>query len=197
MASRQPDIFIACFVGVEDVQLLETRFAALRFDTFGERDAELHGYRLRPERIAETLRIGIALEMKVAASCIDKVASVRNGDLPPIGELHARLALRVWDALLYQTPVARLVYDTELEGNARQKAFETAIKRRSAALHPAQKLKVKPLHSHKSSLIQLADVVAYALSRGMRGEKVEPEIRELMREIKSRNPAVGQSAAIW
>ena len=197
LASRQPDIFIACLVAIEDVDTLKSRFDALRLETFGESDAELHGYKMRPERIAAALQIGIDLDAKIAALCIDKTVSTRAGTLPPVGELHGLSALRVWSDLLGQISVARLVYDTELEGKKRQKAFETEIKRCSAALYPARKLKVKPLPSHQSDLIQLADVVAYALSRELRGEKVEPEIRKLLREIKRRNPAVGQSAAIW
>ena len=194
--SARPDTFIACFVAVSDPDELRLRFNALRQEARGGAVDELHGHKMTPPYLAVALSIGLELEMSVGALCIDKRLSAQTGKWTQEKTLYEATALKLWPDFLERTPVAHLVHDADIEGKARPKAFATDLKRLTQPLG-MHGLKVKPLPSQKSDLIQLADVVAYTLSRQINKQKVEAEILELWEEIRGAKRNVVRGPEIW
>ncbi len=194
--SARPDTFIACFVAVSESDALRLRFDALRQEARGGARDELHGHKMTPPFLAAALRIGLDLEMRVGALCIDKRASAQAGKWTPEKTLYEATALELWPEFLQRTPLTRLVHDTDIEGKLRPKVFATELKRIAGQLE-IRGLTAKPLPSAKSDLIQLADVVAYTLSRQVNGQKVETEILELWEEIRAAKINIVRGPEIW
>lgn len=188
LESGQSNLFVACIIGVDDSEALAKQFAALRQRIKAQNPrkvvTELHGHQMPPEFIASALQIAMDLQTRVGLVLFDKESADQEGYLPSAGKMHALTALKIWPEFLAFGPVARFDYDTDISGKEHQKRFETELKRISSRIYPQNKMKAKSFPSDKSNAIQMADIVAYAFSRQEKGQKVEPEIARLLREIR-------------
>lgn len=201
LESGQSNLFVACIVGVTDSEALAEQFVALRQRIKSQYPRktvdELHGHQMPPEFIAAALQIAIDLQVRVGLVLFDKELANREGYLPDADEMHALTALKVWPEFLALGPVTRFDYDTDISGKERQKRFETNLKRINAGIHPGRKMKAKSFPSDKSDAIQMADVIAYAFARQEKGQKVEPEIARLLREIRRASNSIIYEVEEW
>ena len=163
------DFYVPCCVWMEDVEAVDAYFAAWRQELGRPITFEFHAYRCEADILLRAVEYVLANGL-VSAVVLDKEAlTVDLGAqvfdhprrLPPAT---GRLVL---DRVLEVKPLRRIWCDEDVANDLRAD-FNTQIKRKARA-HWPDSPDVKHYPSHKSSMIQLADLIAYVLQRDARG----------------------------
>ena len=172
---KRHDPYIVVLAGVKNLKILSAGFAAVR-TRFGMRaSAELHGHEMADEILCAALDTGTAADWRLGVLRVDKAAARDQwGDTPlpaPI-DFQRMAALRLVEHFVAQYEVTELRFDEDTQNRKRQQELITAIKRLYRAVWPERRLRVQPMPSRKSDLIQLADVIAYCLGTANAHESV-------------------------
>ncbi len=92
------------------------------------------------------------------------------------------IALELLHQFLPTCVLKSLWCDMEIQSQ-KAKVFETQVKRCNRDIHPNERLKVRVRDSKTIHLIQMADVMAYALKTQMRNALESPEMAQFLKEI--------------
>lgn len=103
----------------------------------------------------------------------------------------------VLDRMLKGGPLRRVWCDEDMRDKKRQQAFNTAVQRINRAAWPEARLKVRHEVSTSSSLIQLADVVAYGLSQLARELVEDPVLQRRLKAIRDDPQNVIRGPMAW
>lgn len=193
------ELYVVCFAAVEvTLEELRVGFNALRQECGMALDQEFHG-RSCPEwvqgRLLETAR---RMNLRVAASIYEKVPATQ-GQLVPgtAADFQADAALTLFANLVREHQISGLWCDEDIEGQERRKAFETAASRIHRLAWPSTRLKVRHKPSKNSDLIQLADIVAYGLSRLLR-ERVEGDaLKQKLKALRNDPRNIIMGPMLW
>lgn len=185
------DTFTFCVVALSDPEAWNMACAELRASpSFGmARDQEFHGHQMKPERIFRFLSAGHGLGMRVGALLIDKGATHQAK-----AELnHANVALALLRRFLPTCALQTFWYDEDIKGKKAEQEFETQVRRCNRLIYPSTQLKARSRNSRTSSLVQLADVAAYALSRQARKPLKHAALEQFLKDVRSdeRNLIIG------
>jgi hypothetical protein len=94
-------------------------------------------------------------------------------------------ALALAEPFISRYLIAELLCDEDIRGKERQQGFITGIKRLQRSVWPEARIRVQFRPSNKSDLIQLADMVAYALGIQARGTLRSNGLRRLVDAIRT------------
>ena len=170
-----------------DLEDLQDRFERARPGFQMKTGQEFHGHDVSEKMLTAVLNIAASMNLRVSAVIYDKVATLQSPEakgLPAAKDFPAQAALSVLEPFLAQQQVAKIWYDEDIKGKARQKTFHTAVQRLHRQHHPNTNLEIRPKPSEGSELIQIADIVAYSLSIMARGMIKTPELRRRMAAIR-------------
>lgn len=185
---KRHDPYIVVLAGVKNLEILSVGFAAVRA-RFGMRaNAELHGHAMSDEILCAALDAGTAADWRIGALRVDKAAARDqwgNSPLPAPIDFQQMAALRLVEHFVAQYELTELRFDEDTQNRKRQQELITAIKRLHRAVWPERRLRVQPMPSHKSDLIQLADVIAYSLGIEARGTIRTPELQTRMKAFRA------------
>ncbi len=173
-------LYVPCVVAVHDADQLSELFAELR-PRFGmKKDEEFRGSKATGEKLAAVLNVGLQLDFCVGALLIDKAAS---HTIPATKAAFISLATqRLLSQFMPRHALHRLWCDDEDLGRKEELRFKSDVARMARECgNPNLKVSVYP--SHKSDLIQLADVTAYALSWNAR-KRSEAEVKSALQAIR-------------
>ncbi len=184
------DLLVFCVAALGDLEAWNETCRDLR-QRFGmAQEQEFHGHEMRPEQMLELLSAARRLDMRVGALLIDNA--------PVSGEVrtalqHAPLALALLRRLLPLCPLQKLWYDEEIKGKKAEQAFNTEVQRIQRMVHADTKISAKARRSHTSNLVQLADVIAYALAKQARRTLKHSLLEQYLRELRAdeRNLIIG------
>lgn len=95
------------------------------------------------------------------------------------------IALRLLERFVAGCPLQRLWLDEDIKGRDAQQSFETEVRQVSRAHHPASTCRAGFRRSHTNVPVQVADVVAYVLSRQARGVRFGPPLHNALRKLRS------------
>lgn len=173
-------LYVPCIVAVQDDEKLSELFAELRQQFHMKQTEEFRGSKASSEKLAAVLNVGLQLDFRVAALMIDKTAS------PIIPTPKATFVTLAAKSLLSRfaplTELNRLWCDDEDLGKAEERRFKNNVVRMARERGNAS-LKVSIYPSHKSDLIQLADISAYALSWDAR-KRSEAAVKTALQKIR-------------
>ncbi|RYZ87102.1 MAG: hypothetical protein EOP06_13275 [Proteobacteria bacterium] len=124
----------------------------------------------------ELLRVGQGLGMRFGATI------VRSPRQQGENLSYETIALELLSQFLPMCALRSLWCDVEIQGD-RAKVFETEVKRCNREIYPGDHLKVRVRDSKTIHLIQLADVMAYALRTQARNALESPELVQFLKEI--------------
>jgi hypothetical protein len=187
------ELYVPCLVCVPVKEELDNVFAAWRKEFGLSLTEELHGHRLRrrPDVLLRVVEYAV-MNALVAAVVFDKWLLVRELGAQIFDKaylLTPATGLLVAEAILQHTPLKMLWYDDGDLVPTRRGAFKTDIQR-NARSRWAESPDVRPLPSHKSSHVQLADVIAYVLQREGRGLTETAELRRQVRRLSRKSDCV-------
>ena len=174
--------FIFCVVILGDAEAWNQSCQQLREKLRIASHREFHGYLMKDDaQRLEMLQLAREAEMRVGALIVTPNTKILEGAtldyqsiaLELMGELFPRLALQ------------NLWCDTEIQGEKAQKAFETQVQRCHRTIHPNARFEARIRDSKTSSLIQLADVMAYTLRTQTLGKVKNPALRQFLKEVAS------------
>lgn len=77
----------------------------------------------------------------------------------------------------------KLWYDTEIQGRKAEKEFETSLYRINREIYEKSTLKARCRESHKSDMVQAADVLAYVVHRQINDAIKDGKLRQLLQAI--------------
>lgn len=145
---------------------------------------EFHGYLMKDDaQRLDMLQMGRDLGMRVGALVLNE-----NTKLLESATLsYQSIALELLNPFFARVALRNLWCDTEIEGKKAQKAFETQIQRCHRAIHPNARFEARVRESHTSSLIQLADVMAYTLRTQAMGKVKNSALRQFLKDLASDN----------
>lgn len=180
------ELYVPCLVCVAANEELENVFTEWRVEFGFRRNGEFHGHRLQHRPDVLLRMVEYALEnAQITAVIFDKHRlSVEMGSqfydkpsllAPATGRLVAEQVLDIRE-------LKNLWYDDGDIVPDRRGAFRTDIQRKARSLWPGSP-DVRPLPSHKSSHVQLADVIAYVLQREEHGLSETAELRRQIRKL--------------
>ena len=186
---ESPEIYIPCAVGVADAETLNQDFAEWRKRLGVARDFEFHGSRAAADVIQEAVEYALGTAV-VSAIVWDKqtlLAELGAAVFEKPALLAPATGLLALQPFLEAYSVRCIWCDEDIQSKERQRAFTTAVKQKARASMVADRSPdVKHYPSNKSNLIQLADMVAYALQRDFRGFSETPERRAILRRLKNK-----------
>jgi len=187
------ELYVICFAGVEaSLEELRAVLSVLRQECGLASGEEFRG-RTCPEWVQNRLlEEGGKVGLCVAASIYEKAPAERGQSLPGAADFQSDAALALFDTFVRKHRLSGLWCDEDIEGR-KQKAFETAASRIHRLAWPDTRLKVRHRPSKSSDLIQLADVVAYGLSRLLRDRVGEDALKRRLKALKSdpKNTIIG------
>lgn len=180
------ELYLPCLVCVEANEELDDVFAEWRAEFGGTVKIEFHGYKLRrrPDVLLRVVEYAVE-NVQVMAMMFDKrrLAMEMGGQ---IYDKPARLAPAtgrlVTDKILGDRGLEMLWYDDGDIVPRQRGAFKTEIQRKARSLWPGSP-DVRPLPSHKSSHVQLADMIAYVLQREEHGLSETADLRRQVRKL--------------
>lgn len=117
------------------------------------------------------------------AGMVFGVLRKKRGSSPDMSYASSAQTLFVDFAQRY--PLKNLWYDTEIQGGKAERAFETSLYRFNQSIYTKSALKAKCRPSHKSDMVQAADVLAYVVHRWTRGAIKNAALSQLLRDILS------------
>ena len=175
------DTFIFCVVALSDAEVWEETCLRVRQKLGMSQRQEFHGHIMKTDvRVLELLQAGYDMGMRVGAF-ISTVQAVTAGNLFLTRE---GVALEVLEQFLPICPLQTFWFDKgDLKGKNAEKAFGTEVCRRNRAIHPDSTLEANCRKSNSSSLIQLADVMAYAFRTQARGKMKDLKLKSLLNAI--------------
>jgi hypothetical protein len=185
-----PELYVPCLVCVRSKDELEEFFATLRQEIGLARWEEFRGHRLRLRPGVLQRMVGYALENAhlIAFSFDKKALAAELGEqvfgnaaliAPATGLLAAHHCFEA-------RPLKTLAYDAGDIGGERRKGFRTAVQREARGRW-ADGPDVRPLPSDKSSLVQFADVLAYAVQREEHGLSETAELGRQVRRLRRKS----------
>ncbi len=177
-------LYVPCVVAVHNADQLSELFAELRPKFGMKKDEEFRGSKATGEKLAAVLNVGLQLDFCVGALLIDKAAS---RVIPATKAAFVTLATeRLLSQFMPHHALHRLWCDDEDLGKSEEHRFKNEVMR-IAREHGTQKFKVSIYPSHKSDLIQLADMTAYALSWDAR-KRSEAKVKNALQAVR-KNPS--------
>ena len=181
------DIYSFGIAAFPDFGLLNEASENLRLKLGMKHDEEFHGHDMGDANIAAVLEMALELEATFGILIINKAAVPLSGEinLPPTNKFASLLAQRLLKRFLPLVPVGKLWPDEDIQEKAAQQSFETAVSRISREVGIAPKIKTRFLDSKVSRLIQVADNYAYGMTRQLGGAKIQPELENVLRKIRS------------
>ena len=181
---NEPFPYGPAIVGVEDEEALELAFGqiGIRFGFSGE----IKGHDSSGEVLNAVFETLIERDARVGCLLLDKRALLAQSKLvlPAPAVLRHQMACQLIERFLERHALARLLCDEEIRGKAEWDRFRTALLRCNRSLQPQNKLKVAAWPSHKNTLIQAADCVAYVYARSTRGASLDARLRENLRVLQ-------------
>lgn len=181
------ELYVVCFAAVEvTLEALRTDFSAPRQECGMAFDEEFRG-RNCPEWVQDRLlEAAQKMNLRVAASIYEKVPATQGRLVArSAADFQAEAALKLFARFVRDHQVSGLWCDEDIEGQKRQKAFETEASRIHRLAWPDTRLKVRHKSSKNSDLIQLADIVAYGLSRLLRERVEQAALKQRLKLLKS------------
>jgi hypothetical protein len=181
------DLYIPCAVSVPDIEATDGWFRDWRKELGRSIEFEFHGYRCSSKMLLKA--IAHVLENgSVFAVLFDKNEMLKNigpwiFDHPAL--LPPATGRMVLDRMLETDPLHDIWCDEDI-GSNRRAEFNTAIKRKARSLWPTTP-KIRHYPSHKSNMIQLADMMAYILQRDARGSLETEELRQRVKQLRNNN----------
>jgi hypothetical protein len=172
-------------VAVPDGATFEAAFCEIH-QRFGISGKEIKGHNSSIEVLDAVLQVLIDTQAKVGVLLLDKsrLLTNPNAKLPSPAVLRHQMACVLLEQFLASHPLAILYCDEDIRGQKEQQAFKTEILRCKRALQPYSKMKISMRPSHKSVLIQAADVLAYVYSRELRGA-LAPQLRRKLDSLRA------------
>lgn len=175
---REPRIF--CVVALADADAWNESCRQLRRTLDWAQNREFHGYKMKDDaQRLEMLRLGREAGMRVGALILGANAGVAVEQTPT----YQSLALELLNPFFAHAALRMLWCDTEIEGEAAQKTFETAVQHCHRSLYPDARFEARVRKSHTSNLIQLADVMAYTLRTQALGKVKNPALQGFLKEV--------------
>lgn len=181
------DIFAFSVAAFPDVEVLNAEALALRQELGMPLDEEFHGHEMSDAMNAAGIEMGLRLEMRVGVLLVNKSAIPLSGQLilPSPTRFTREIALRLLERFVPLCPLQRLWLDEDIKGRAAQQSFETEVRQVSRAHHPASTCRADFRRSHTNVPVQVADVVAYVLSRQARGVSFGSPMQNTLRKLRS------------
>ncbi len=183
------DVYGVGVVTVPDLTEADDILVTLRQKWSKPGDFEIHGHTLTENQILDVIQDALeSLRVTIILFRVSELTEYFGLPLSQVADSAAGLIARpALTHCLEKTGIKRLWYDKgDIEGIPRQKAFRTAIAREARTLLPTRTIEVKPVPSHKNTLIQLADVFAYAVQREQIGTFKTKGLTELVRRLWKR-----------
>ncbi len=157
---KRDEALIFCVVALSDKEAWTDSCRQLRHNLRMAQNAEFHGHEMKDDaHRLQLLQAGREAGMKIGALVLSKGARAEGNETPS----YESAALELLNPFFARYALRDLWCDNEIQGKAAQKAFETELQRCHRAIHPNARFKARLRPSHTSDLIQLADVMAYAL----------------------------------
>ena len=180
------DIFAFCIAAFPDLDVLNAEALVLRRELGMPLGEEFHGHEMSEAMNAAVLEMGLRLGMRLGVLLVNKSAVPLSGQvtLPAAAGFTHAIAIRLLERFVPGCPLARLWCDEDIKGKAAQQQFETDVKRVCRSHHPASTCKVGFRRSYINVPVQVADVVAYVLSRQARGVRFEPPLQNALRKLR-------------
>ncbi len=191
------ELYTVCIAAIQvPIEELEAVLATVRHECGLPSRAEFRGHD-DPETIQlKVLRAVAPLMPVVGVALYEKVPEQQLQQEQPTliaSEIQITATLTLLERFFSRYQLVRLWCDEDIKGKAQQKEAETAAERLHRAVHPNTRMKARHKSSKQSAAIQLADVIAYGLSRLVRGLVEDPELRQLLITIRDdpRNIIIG------
>lgn len=181
------DIFSFAVVGFDDLDALNASALALKRQLGMPLAEEFHGHEMNDARNAAVIEMGLRLGMRVGVLMVNKSAVPLSGRivLPAPAQFTHEITLRLLERFVPDSPLLRLWLDEDIKGKALQQLLETDVKRVCRSHHPASNCKVGFRRSHTNVPVQVADVVAYVLSRQARSVRFGLPLQNALRRLRS------------
>ena len=174
--------FVFCIAALNDAEAWNDACLELRAKLRMPRDKEFHGHLMNSDaKRLEILQGAQQLDLRVGALIV--LPQTKTSERATLS--HQSIALELADQFFPKLVTRDLWCDTEIEGKPAQKAFETELHRCHRAIHPTVRFEARIRKSHTSNLIQLADVVAYALRRQAMNKIKDPASRQFLKRMAS------------
>ena len=181
--NMQIPLYVPCIVAVPNAEKLSELFAELRRQFHMKQTEEFRGSKASGEKLAAVLNAGLQLDFCVGALMIDKTTS---RIIPrPKTAFVTLAAKRLLGRFTPLEELNRLWCDDEDLEKSEELRFKKDVAR-MARERGNLSLKVSIYPSHKSDLIQLADMTAYALSWDAR-KRSEAAVKIALQAIR-KNP---------
>jgi hypothetical protein len=180
------DIFSFAVAAFPDLEALNEACIATKRDLGMPAIEEFHAHNMSDAMNAAVLEMGMRLGMRVGILIVNKTAVPVDGKvlLPDPARFTQQISMKLLEQFVPHCPLSRLWCDEDIKGSAAQKEFKTAVRRVCRAHHPDISFEMGFRRSHTSFPVQMADVVAYVLSRQARGSKFEPPLENVLRKIR-------------
>ena len=183
-----PDFYIPCIAGFPcTLETLTEAFREAKTNVGLSQAVEIHAHDLPEEILTVVLKALVNLEMRVGARILDKGTAeypCGRAALPAPIDFAAEAALSIMRPFAAHYEISRIWYDRDIQGQKREKEFETAVKRLSRERWQHGGLKIRSADSDKSVFIQAADAVGYGLRRLAMNAIEHRGLQGLMRQIK-------------
>jgi hypothetical protein len=186
-SAHEPQPYGPCIVTVPDEAAFEVAWRQI-FVAHGISADEIKGHNSSEDVLLESLRTIRTTNAQIGLLLLDKTRILSGtSTLPAPARLRLEMGCTLVKIVLELQPIGRLLCDEEFKGRAEQAAFRTAILRIKRRVQSESKMKVGFRPSHKSTLIQAADVVAYIGSRYFRGAKLTHSLRREFETLRAEN----------
>lgn len=197
-SANEPYPYGPCLVAVSNENDFEVVWQKMIVDC-GEGATEIKGHDSSGIILRRALQIIIEADAKVALLLLDKklLLNEAKNQLPPPAQLRLEMGCALIEKFLTLEPISRLLCDEDFKGKSEQAAFRTEILRINRRVQPESRMKVGFRPSHKSALIQAADVVAYVGSRFLRGAKLTGDLRREYKTLREENAVVMEVVNGW
>jgi hypothetical protein len=177
------DFYVPCSVWMEDVDAVDAYFAAWRRELGRPVTFEFHAYRCSSDillrAVEYVLTNGLVFAMVLDKEVLTADLGAQIFDHPK--RLPPATARLVLDRVVEVKQLRRIWCDEDVASDLRAE-FNTHLKRKARAHWPGSP-DVKHYPSHKSSMIQLADLIAYVLQRDARGLSETVELRQKTHQL--------------
>jgi hypothetical protein len=159
---------------------------------------EFRGHDCSEETQLTLLNAVNGLGLRVAAVLYEKVsetqAALATGKST---DFEDKAALKLFRKFAGQYQVSKLWCDQDTEGRQEQKAFETALQRVHRELYPDGRFEARHKASHQSDLIQMADIIAYGLSRHERALVENADLRRVLSILRKDTRNIIEGPLEW
>ena len=175
-------VLVFCIAVLNDLEAWNVASSALR-ERFGmAQDEEFHGHEMNLKQVLELLEAAQAMGMRIGALLVHPPLDSPQARLPLN---HHNIALSLLRQFLPLCALQKLWCDEDIKGKKAVQEFKTQVQRVNRAIYPNAKVDVRVRKSHTSSLIQLADVTAYALSREARNTLNHAALEEVLKKLRA------------